>query len=182
MNWFSQLLEQLFAFITGGQAAPAAVPGQNLQAGQVVDAFSQAFEQYLGWTPAQALRAAAIATAQSSVETARWTSNVFAVTKSLMNRHRGNGRVGVPNSDGSWTGKVYYATSADPDLRVYSSIQQSAQDFCQWLGEFPAVRAAYASGDAGAVGAALDAMGYSATAGYGTHVANTFYQEYASYA
>lgn len=64
--------------------------------------------------------------AQSSLETRAWKSSVFNVTHSLFNRHAGSGR-------GEWTGRTYFATSKDPDLRIFTDIYQSARDMKQLL-------------------------------------------------
>lgn len=64
--------------------------------------------------------------AQSILETGNFESNAFMNTNSLFNRHKGSGR-------GFWTGQTFYANPGDPDLRVYESIAQSAQDMAQLL-------------------------------------------------
>lgn len=65
---------------------------------------------------------------QSSLETRAWKSPVFNTTHSLFNRHAGSGR-------GEWTGRTYFATSKDPDLRIFTDIYQSARDMAQLLSD-----------------------------------------------
>lgn len=64
--------------------------------------------------------------AQAQLETGNFASNVFKQTHSLFNRHKGSGR-------GYWTGNTYYANSNDADLRIYTDVNQSAQDMAQLL-------------------------------------------------
>lgn len=74
-------------------------------------------------------------------------TNTFQATNSLYNRHKGEGQQGVPNSDGVWTGRTFYASPDDPDLRIYNSLEDSVDDFLQLMG-----RRVYTA----ALGAALD--------------------------
>ena len=92
----------------------------------------------------------------------------FRATNSLFNRHKGLGTVGVPNSDGYWTGRTYYATAADPDLRIYDSLEQSVDDFVQLMGLriYASARAAAMRGDVGGFIAAIAAVPYSAQPDY----------------
>lgn len=93
-------------------------------------------------------------------------SGTFSTTNSLFNRHQGNGVVGQPNSDGVWTGEIYYASADDPNLRKYASLEDSVQDFVQWAGEFPAVQKAAQAGDISGFIDALAAIPYSTQSNY----------------
>ncbi len=119
--------------------------------------------------------------AQARVETGDFSGNVYRMTGSLWNRHVGNGRPGIPNSDGFWTGRVY-VTGQGEHLRTYSNPVQCAVDFRQYLSEFPAVLAALRTGDASAYGVALDAAGFSTTPGYGQTVAGVYTADYSNVA
>jgi hypothetical protein len=93
---------------------------------------------------------------------------IFQATNSLYNRHVGGGVVGVPNSDGIWTGSAYYASPADPDLRIYASLEDSVDDFVKLMSDGlyrQALQAAQA-GDLGGYIKAVADVGYSASPNY----------------
>lgn len=97
------------------------------------DPYWTAINTYITIPLGLAASATDILYAQASLETGGFNSTAFSVTNSMFNRHVGNGVVGSPNSDGYWTGREYYATASDPDLRIYSDVNQSAQDMAQLL-------------------------------------------------
>lgn len=84
-------------------------------------------------------------------------SPVFLATNSFFNRHAGTGR-------GYWTGKTYNAGPKDPDLRIYTGLEQSCQDFMQLMGDprYAAAREAASRNDIQAFVNAVAAAGYSA--------------------
>ena len=152
--------------VSSSALGPSSLPGSLIQA--AADAIRANIIQPLG-LPSTALK---YLLAQSSLETNRWQSNVFARTNSLFNRHRGNGKIGVPNSDGFWTGEIFNASPSDPDLRIYSDIGQSARDMAQLLQDplYSAALSALRQGGAN-YPQAVAAAGFSATAGYASAIA-----------
>lgn len=114
--------------------------------------------------------------AQAKLETGNFASNAFAATNSLFNRHKGNGAIGVENSDGYWTGRVYYATSADPDLRIYTDIYQSAQDMAQLLQDplYASALAALRAGSPAEYFTAVTKAGYAASPTYAMDLQSTY--------
>ena len=172
--WLENLLGGNSMTAPGSATGPATPVAES----DVLMAIQGAIVEPLG-LPASA---AYMLLAQSSLETGAWKSSAFRATKSLFNRHKGKGAVGQPNSDGYWTGKIYYAGPNDPDLRVYSSIDESAQDFAQWLSEgvFVSVLSALRDGSMSELSAALDQVGFSTQGGYGSDVARVYADNYAS--
>lgn len=119
--------------------------------------------------------------AQSDLETGHWASSSFLATNSLFNRHKGLGSIGVPNTDGFWTGNVYFASSADPDLRIYTDVNQSAQDMAQLLSEslYASALSALKNGDAPGYYAALQSVGFSADPQYAQNLLDLYQGSYA---
>lgn len=66
--------------------------------------------------------------AQAVLETGNFTARYFPTTNSLFNRHKGSGR-------GEWTGKTYYVSAGDADLRIFTDVYQSARDMAQLLSD-----------------------------------------------
>lgn len=62
----------------------------------------------------------------ADLETDAFKSKALLATNSLFNRHKGSGK-------GEWTGRTYYASPSDQDLRVYASLEQSVRDIVQLL-------------------------------------------------
>ena len=92
----------------------------------------------------------------------------FIATNSLFNRHQGNGHVGVPNSDGYWTGIIHFQSVADPNLRVYSDLGQSVDDFVSLM-QNPLYARALSAAQAGDIPGFISAVAdvpYSAQDGY----------------
>lgn len=75
------------------------------------------------------------ADAETGIITTGVVGNVIQKTNSFYNRHKGNGVIGEPNSDGYWTGKIYFASSSDRDIRIYTSLEQSVQDFMDLMSD-----------------------------------------------
>lgn len=177
MNFLSQLRAWLDSIFARPGASPAAgspfTPSPASAASSIRSQITQALN-----LPANAT---GILLAQAEDETGNFSGHAFLLTRSLFNRHVGNGVVGVPNSDGFWSGRVY-VTSQGEHLRIYSSLDQSAQDMAQWLTEFPSVLAALRTGDANAYGVALDSVGFSTTPGYGATVAAIYARNYSNVA
>lgn len=94
----------------------------------------------------------------------------FRATNSLFNRHKGLGKVGVANSDGYWTGNTFYVSEADPDLRIYTDMEQSVKDFVSLMqdGIYAQAYAAATQGDISGFISAIAAVPYSAQIGYET--------------
>lgn len=119
--------------------------------------------------------AADVLVAQSDVETGGWTSLAFVNTDSLFNRHVGSGR-------GEWKSDspAYYASYADPDLRTYTDIYQSARDMAQLLTDPLYRNALYAlrQNDSQGYADALQAAGFAANPEY----AQLIKEKYLSYA
>lgn len=116
--------------------------------------------------------------AQAALETGNFASSAFHATNSLFNRHLGNGRIGVPNSDGYWSGEVHYASAADPDLRVYDSLDQSARDMAQLLQEpyYAPALSALKSGDVVRYYSTMELLGFSTQPGYAADLQRTYDQ------
>jgi hypothetical protein len=88
----------------------------------------------------------------------------FQATNSLYNRHKGR----------TWTGPTYYASAADPDLRVFDSLESSVDDFIQLMND-PLYRDALQAAldyDVQAYINAVAAVGYSAQADYKSALIN----------
>ncbi len=98
---------------------------------------------------------------------------IFQNTNSLYNRHQGLGIVGVPNSDGIWTGRIYYASADDPNLRVYASLEDSADDFLLLMQNpvYADVLTAARSNDLPGFIAAVAAVPYSTQGSYAAALA-----------
>lgn len=122
-----------------------------------------------------------ILVAQSDLETGHWKSNAFLNTNSLFNRHVGNGTRGTPNSDGFWTGNTFAAGPGDLDLRVYTDVNQSAQDMAQLLSEglYHGALSALQAGDAAGYYAALGSAGFSADPTYASNLLRLYTESYA---
>lgn len=174
LNAFFTWLMSLFSS-TGLGASPGPVNASSVYA---------AIQRFIAAPLGIPARGAALLLAQSALETAHWSAPSFKATQSLFNRHMGYGTAGVPDSDGSWTGRTYNAGPGDEDLRIYTDINQSARDMRQWLSEpiFVSVLQALRRGDPAAFARALDSVGFSTQRGYGEDVAETYSDEFANYA
>lgn len=118
MSDLSTIIKEIQSFINGLEA--------NNTGGISATEISNAIETYIVRPLGLSQLALKALMSQSQLETGNFKSPVFLATKSLFNRHKGFG-------DGFWTGQTYYASGADSNLRIYTSVEQSAQDFAELL-------------------------------------------------
>jgi flagellum-specific peptidoglycan hydrolase FlgJ len=99
--------------------------------------------------------------AQAKLETGDFKSRAFLATNSLFNRHAGSGA-------GYWSGRTFYVSPQDADLRIYTDIGQSARDMAQLLQDPLYARALYAlrQGDTSGYFSAVAAAGFSTQSTY----------------
>ena len=111
--------------------------------------------------------------AQAVLETGDFKARYFPTTNSLFNRHKGSGR-------GEWTGRTYYVSAGDADIRIFTDVYQSARDMAQLLTD-PRYNQAYLalrSGNPEAYFAALQEAGFSTQTTYAQALQRT-YRDYA---
>ncbi len=162
MNLIQEIVAWLEGLFGGGAVA---APSAGFSASQILGTIRTRLTVPLGLpdVAAQALFA------QAYLETGGFKSREFLVTKSLWNRHAGSGK-------GYWTGSTFYVSPGDPNLRIYSSIAQSAMDMGELLQDpdYSRSLAALRRGDVPGYFKSLEAVGFSTQKGYAADLMRTY--------
>lgn len=163
MNILQEIVAWIASLFSGGGAVVA--PSESYSASQILATIRQRLTSPLGLpdVAAQALFA------QAYLETGGFKAPEFLATKSLWNRHAGSGK-------GYWTGQTYYVSPGDPDLRIYSSLAQSAMDMGELLQDpyYSSSLAALRRGDVAGYFRSLEALGFSTQRGYAAALMHTY--------